>query len=119
MSGSPRFSTFTPPGARLCRTATIFEVRFFIIYYKNFFSRYCCVRYSSFSRYSAVISFMPDLRGVIGIGNFIAPCMGTLSFGPDYGFIVGGGSFFFFISGSVNLTSFLTAFLASSFLRRS
>jgi hypothetical protein len=55
ISGSPRLSTLTPPGARLCLTATILDVRFFIIYSKNFFSLYCCVRYNSFSLYSAVI----------------------------------------------------------------
>jgi hypothetical protein len=105
ISGSPRLSTLRPaPGALLWRKATILELRFFIIYSRNFFYLYCWVFYSSFSLSWALTSVMPDLSGVMaGIGSLIALCIGMLSLGPDYG-LMGIGSFFFMSIYALNFT---------------
>jgi hypothetical protein len=60
----------------LCRKAIIFELRFFIISSKNFFSFYCWFLYSSFNLTSALTSGTCALEGAviaIGIGSLMAP----------------------------------------------
>lgn len=71
ISGSFRLKIDPPLGALLCLNATIFEVRFFIISSRYFFSFSCCAFSISFNFYFSLISVMPDLigGGRGGIGN--------------------------------------------------
>ena len=101
---------------RLCRNAIIFELRFFIISYKNFFSFYCWVFSNYFIRTSADTSFSRGFIGAdIGIGNLKAPSgiFGVLGVVSGFCLMLLTGCYIF----SVCLIYIFGAFLASYFFR--